>query len=236
MKLGGRTRLFASAAKRSKMMPIARILQRASGYMKNPPLRKSWKTETSGGGVACVVGAFCAAAVAAVIESAMSAMARHRRRRAFNLMGNTSLCRQGPEPRPGQFGLGGVLVLGRQLLVLLLGLIGLLEFFESATGFDQGAGRPYGIGVNVFDGEQGGNGLAELRFGQEGFADLKLGAGGGFAVAVGDDLLVRGPGLIVLLLIFERPPDAELGAGGERVLRELIQGRRISLTPLLRLS
>ena len=55
-KSGGMTRLRRSARKRSRMSPTATTLQSASGYMKKPPLKKSWMTVTCGGGVgACWV-------------------------------------------------------------------------------------------------------------------------------------------------------------------------------------
>src|SRR5579884_3501866 len=112
-----------------------------------------------------------------------------------------------------------VFVLGDDLGVLPLGLIGLLELFEGAAGFKQRSGRPGGILVDVFHRQQRRDGFLELAFGQVGLADLELGAGGGFAVGQGDRLLVLLAGRVVLLLVFQRPADPEVAA------EELVAGR-----------
>src|SRR5258705_14024382 len=109
-------RLRARAAKRSKMRPIARMLQSASGYMKNPPLMNSWNTEMSGGGVVVTpaagwvaAGPLSAGALVVTINSIINTGMRHQRDAALGFMKTPRLlCRHRLEPSPRQLGLGRV--------------------------------------------------------------------------------------------------------------------------------
>ena len=177
------------------MMPTATTLQRASGYMKNPPLTKSWKTETSaafaGGGRrrGRSLGQRDAAAQngdAVIVSIARTASVRLFDGNSLHAVTSSTALRRSRRVRPREH----PCTLRATVSYCFLARSGC--FSSSKRGRRRPAPGSTTSGRRRRPRRPGARGCAcsNFAFGEERFADLELGAGGGLAVVGGDRCLV----------------------------------------------